>query len=198
MAKAQSADQQSGHNLVAQAQQQRAFEHAVAKPDSCAHGDIVAAEQRQFHRKLALRHPITHRRNTASDLCGRALFARPHFDLFRVSTIRLMRRKHVVIGGDDPDVHRIATTNGGLVVAARREAMRKVSARQCRSVHPCVARARNQVQIGRAPRFRLFDNPVGNGLDDRVELIHASSLHRVRQAQWRHSAPSFPHHNFWV
>src|SRR3546814_13903833 len=73
MAEAQRADQQAGDDLVADAQQQRTLEHRMAERDGGALGDRVAAEQRQVHARLPLRHAVAHRGNAARDLRGRAL-----------------------------------------------------------------------------------------------------------------------------
>src|SRR3546814_8720823 len=67
MAEAQRADQQAGNDLVADAEQQRALEHRVAQRDRRALRDIVAAEQRQVHPRLPLRHPVAHRGDAARD-----------------------------------------------------------------------------------------------------------------------------------
>ena len=62
MAEAQRADQQPGHDLVADAEQRDAVEHAVAERDRGRQRDRVAAEQRQLHARLALGHAVAHRR----------------------------------------------------------------------------------------------------------------------------------------
>ena len=198
MTETQRADQQAGDNLVAQAQKQRAFEHSMTEADSRPHGDIVAAEQRQFHRQLALRHPVAHRRNAACDLRGRAFLACPQLNLFGITAIGLMRRQHVIIGGDDTDIHRLAATDCGFVITARRETMRQISARQHITINPGISGAGNQIKIGGAARFRAFNDTISDGFNNRMELIHASSLHRARPMQLLHWGPIRLRRNFWA
>ena len=124
MAKTQRTDDKARHNFVAQAQQHHRLKHAVAQTNGGGHGDIVAAEQRQFHRILPLRYAVTHCRNAASDLRRCAFFARKKLYLLGIAAIGLMRRQHVIIRGDDANVHRLAAANGRLVIAASRKAMR--------------------------------------------------------------------------
>ena len=175
MAKAQRADKQARNDLVANAEQQRAFEHRMAERDHRALRDIVAAEQRQVHPRLPLRHPVAHRGHAARDLRRRADFAREEFDLFGVAAIRLMRRQHVVIAGDDADVHRRAGADHRLVIARRRKAVRKISARQIAAVRPRVALTRHQVEIGRTARRAARNDAVGDGGDRGVEVSHNNS-----------------------
>ncbi len=93
-----------GHDLVADAEQSRGVEHAVAERDRGRQRDHVAAEQRQVHARLALGDAVAHRRSAARDLRGRADLAREDLHLLRVAAVGLMRREHVVVGGDDADV----------------------------------------------------------------------------------------------
>ncbi len=83
-----------------------------------------------------------------------------------------MRREHVVVAGDDADVHRRAGANGGLVLARRREAVREVTARQVAAVGAGVALALHQVEIGGAARRAAGDDAVGDRGDGRVEISH--------------------------
>ena len=141
MAEAKRADQQAGDDLVANAEQQHAFEHRMAQRDCGRQGDGVAAEQRQIHAGLTLRHPVAHRRDAARDLRRRPDFARGKLDDFGVATIGLMRRKHVVVGGYDTDVHRAAAHDHGLVVACRCKTVREVPTRKIMAVGPRFALA---------------------------------------------------------
>ncbi|MCY1441007.1 hypothetical protein D9M71_573040 [compost metagenome] len=68
MTEAQRADQQAGDDLVAHAQVQRGIEHVVRQRDGGAHGNHVAAGQRQLHARLALGHAIAHGRHAAGEL----------------------------------------------------------------------------------------------------------------------------------
>ena len=76
MTEAQRPNQEAGDDLVADAEQQRALEHAVAQTHGRGHRDSVAAEQRELHRELALRDAIAHRGHAAGHLSGRTLLAR--------------------------------------------------------------------------------------------------------------------------
>src|SRR6188472_2089816 len=60
---AESADQEPGHDLVADAEERRSLEHAVTECNRRGKGDGVAAEQRELHAALPLSHPVAHRWN---------------------------------------------------------------------------------------------------------------------------------------
>ena len=72
MAEAQRADQQAGHDLVADAQHQGGVEGVVGQGDGGGHGDHVAGEQRQLHARLALGDAVAHGRYAAGHLGGGA------------------------------------------------------------------------------------------------------------------------------
>ena len=166
MTEAQGADQQAGHDLVADAEQRRGLEHAVAEGDGGRKRDGVAAEQRELHAALALGHAVAHRRHPARDLRRRPDLAREQLDLLGVAAIGLMRREHVVVGGDDADIHRPAVADRELVLAGSGKAMREVSAGQGRAVDARVALARDQIEIGLARGARSF----GDALRDRLDV----------------------------
>ena len=189
---AQRADQKAGHDLVADAEQQRAFEHRMRQRDGRAEGDGVAAEEGQVHARLSLRHAVAHGRHAASDLRGRADFARGDLDLLGIAAIGLMRRQHVIIGRDDADVHRIAGADHGLVLAARRKAMGEVAAGQLRAVGPGVAPSFDQVEIFEPAGGAALNDALGHLGDGGVKISHASLLRRVRSGQWPRTAPSSP------
>ena len=83
MAKVQRTDQQTGHDLVAHAQNQCGVEHVVAQRHRCGHGDHVAAEQAQLHAGGALRDAVAHGGNSAGHLRSRAVQARLPLDQVR-------------------------------------------------------------------------------------------------------------------
>ena len=116
MAEAQGPHQQARHDLVANAEQRGTLEHAVAERDRGGEGNRVAAEQRQLHAGIALRHAVAHGGHAACDLRGGTRLARPHLHLLGVAIVRRMCREHVVIGGDDADVHRLAAGQGRAVL----------------------------------------------------------------------------------
>ena len=85
--------------------QQRGVEHVVRQRDRRGHRDHVAAEQRQFHARLALRDAVAHRRHAAGELRRwRRPRAPPRLISAGKRSQRLVRRQHVVVGRDDGDV----------------------------------------------------------------------------------------------
>ena len=104
------------------------LEHAVAERDRRAHGDHVAAEQRQVHAGLALRHAVAHRRHAAGDLRGRPDLARENLHLLGVAAIGRVRRQHVVVSGDDADVGAAKVADRVLVGAGAGETVREIAA----------------------------------------------------------------------
>mmetsp|Transcript_5502 Transcript_5502/g.13161 ORF Transcript_5502/g.13161 Transcript_5502/m.13161 type:complete len:266 (-) Transcript_5502:424-1221(-) len=115
MAKMQGADQQARHDLVADAQQQGRIEDIVGQCDGRAHGDGVAREQAQLHAGQSLRHAVAHGRHAASHLHGRTQALRLGTDLAGIALVGLMRRQHVVVGGDDAEVGRFLGHDAQLV-----------------------------------------------------------------------------------
>jgi hypothetical protein len=111
-----------------------------------------------------------------------------------------MRRQHVIIGGDDADIHRLAATDRGLVITARGKAMREVAARQCRPVDALFALRGQSGRDRRRPGFRAFDDARGpaDALRLQRQLTHASSLHRARPSAMARIGPQLPRRNFWV
>ena len=101
MAEGKGTDQQSRHDLVADAEQQRRIEGIMRERHGGRHRDDVTREQRQLHARLALCHAIAHRGNAARDERRSAEGSRCGFQDCRIGLERLMRREHVVIGGDD-------------------------------------------------------------------------------------------------
>jgi hypothetical protein len=134
MAEAKGPDQEPGHDLVADAEKRRGLEHAVTERNRRGKRDGVTAEQRKLHAALPLGHPVAHRRHSACDLRRCADFPREQLHLLRVTAVGLMRRQHVVVGGDDADVHRSAFADRALVLACGGKAMRKVAAGQHRTI----------------------------------------------------------------
>ena len=68
VAEGQRADQQAGHDLVADAEHQRGVEHVVRERDRGRHRDHVAAEERELHAVAALGDAVAHRGHAAGDL----------------------------------------------------------------------------------------------------------------------------------
>ena len=106
-----------GNDLVADAEQQGGVEDVVRERDRRSHRDRVAREQAHLHAGQALRDAVAHRRHAAGDLRGRAEGVRGLADDRREALVRLVRREHVVVGGDDADVGRARGDDAELVGA---------------------------------------------------------------------------------
>ena len=104
MAEGQRRDHQPRHDLVADAEIDGGVEHVVRQADRGRHGDHVAREQRQLHAGLALRDAVAHGRHAAGHLGGAAGRARRLLDQVGEALKGLMRRQHVVVGGDDAEI----------------------------------------------------------------------------------------------
>ncbi len=196
VAKAQRAHQQAGDDLVADAEQRDPIVHRMAERDRGRQGNRVAAEQRQFHAGFALRHAVAHGRRAAGDLRRGADFARPDLHAFGIAVIGLMRRQHVVVGGDNTQVRALGCHDGRLVFLGPGKGVGEVGAGQRRPVDLPFAFAVHQVEVGGAAVARICDDALGHAVDRVVERLirHASLLRRVRQGRWRRWAPSCPHH----
>ena len=163
MAEVQRTDQEARHDLVAHAQQQRRVEHVVRQAHRGGHRDGVAREQAQLHARQALGDAVAHRRHPAGDLHRGAEAARLVADQRREALIGLVRRQHVVVGGDDADVGRLLGHDADLVRARqRREGVGDVGA-----AHPVgPARTRSDGtrarQIGLAQRLAAFADAGGD------------------------------------
>ncbi len=77
----------SRDDLVADAEQGRAVEHAVAQSHGRGECDGVAREQRQLHAALTLGDPVAHRRHAARDLRGGADLTGEQLHLLRVAAV---------------------------------------------------------------------------------------------------------------
>ena len=73
-----------------------------------------------------------------------------------------MRREHVVIGGDDADIHRLACADRGLVLAACGKAVRQIAAGQLIAIGARFATALDQVEIGAPPLGAARDDALGH------------------------------------
>ena len=127
MPKLQGADQQTRHDLVADAQAQHAIEHVVRQGNRRGHRNHVAREQRQFHAGLPLSHAIAHRRNATGKLRHRPGLAGGLLDQLREPLQRLMGGQHVVVRRDDRQIRPLRTAQRILVIRLRgRERMRQI------------------------------------------------------------------------
>lgn len=135
MAEGEGGYHQPGHDLVADAEEQRTVEHVVRQADGGRHGDHVAAHQRQLHAVLPLRHAVAHRRHAAGHLADGAHRLQRLFQPLRVVFVRLVGRQHVVVGGDDGDIAAHHVFQRRLVIGLTGgEAVGQVAAGQLRAV----------------------------------------------------------------
>ncbi len=104
MAERQRPHEQARHDLVAHPQHQGGVEGVVCQRHPGRHGDDVAAEQAQLHAGAPLGDAVAHGRRSARDLSRGPRLARRLADDLGEALERLMRRQHVVIGGDDAEV----------------------------------------------------------------------------------------------
>ncbi len=163
MAEAQRADQQTGNDLVADAEQQRPIEQVVRQRHRGAHGDHLATGNGQLHSRLALGDTITHRRHAARHLPHRADLAQCLAQALWVILVGLMRRKHVVVGGDDGDIGRVRQAQALLVLgAAAGNAMGEVSALRPVACRPGTGSAANHGEISFACRPAALDQALGD------------------------------------
>ena len=131
MAEAQRRHHEAGHDLVADAEEERAVEHVVGERHGAGERDHVAREERQLHAGLALGDPVAHGGHAACHLGDAAGGANGLLDQRGEALERLMGREHVVVGGDDRDVGLGPGLEVGLVVhPAGGEAVGKVAAGQ--------------------------------------------------------------------
>ena len=184
MAEAKGADQQAGDDLVANAEHGDRVKHAVAERDRGRQGDDVAAEEGQIHARLALGDAVAHRRDAAGDLGRRPRLAGENLDLLGIAPIGLMRRQHVVEGGDDTDVRALEPLDGLLVLAGRGEAVGEIAAAQAAAVDPARLLLGHQVEVAAARRPRALDDALGHSGESWVRRHHSchSTPSRVASA----------------
>ncbi len=163
MTEAQRTDQQARHDLVADAEQQRGVEQVVRQRHRRAHGDHLAAGNGQLHARLALGNAITHRRHAAGHLTHRADLAQRLAQALRVVLVGLVRREHVVVGGDDGHVGRIRQAQALLVLRATAgDTMGEVGALRRIAGRPGARDGANHGEIGLACRTAALDQALGD------------------------------------
>ena len=163
MAKMQSADQQTRHDLVAHAEHQCGVEHVMRQGHCRCHRNHVAAKQAELHARRTLRDAVTHGRYAARHLCGGALFAGLKLDQIRIASQRRVRREHVVVGGHDGNIGRLLDHNLEPVIA--RHACHRVG--QIGATHAVSAgRARRRSgqasKVGTTRRLAARGNALGD------------------------------------
>jgi hypothetical protein len=126
---------------------------------------------------------IVSRLNAAGDLRHAARVAHRALDRLRIGLERLMGGEHVVIGGDDRHVRRVARDQGRLVVGrAGRDAMGEIGAADLAPPLARGAHAREPRQIGRARFGAARDDRRGDLAQGFVEG-HANSSCQVRPSR---------------
>ena len=175
MAKDLSRDHQPRHDLVTDAQINRCVEGVVAERHPGGQCDHIARKQAQLHPGGALGHAIAHRGHPARHLGGAACGAGRGADQLGIALKRLMRREHVVIGGDDPDISRRLRRQRLLVRACRRIGMGLSAAGQMRARRAVLRGPCHPSEIISPTRAAAGDDTVrdaGNG------LVQHGILHR--------------------
>ncbi len=169
MAEGRRRHDQARHDLVANAQIKCGVETVVAHRHPGGQRDHVAAEQRQFHPRLALGHPVAHRGHPARDLHRDPGPGRRRADQVGIAFERLMRRQHVVVGRDDPQVWHLGRGQSRFRRAHRGIGVGLVAAGQMRADRACRDRLAQPVQIGVACGARPAADAVGDAGDRRVQ-----------------------------
>ena len=173
MAERQRADEQSGHDLVADAEIDRSVEHIVRKRDRGRKRDHVAREERQIHALFALGDAVAHRRHPAGDLRRAACRPRRLLDQVGKALERLMGGQHVVVGGDDREIGARPLAQGLLVAGpAGGEAVGEISAAEALADRPLGDRGLDPIEIGPARVPASPGDPIGRFADARVESGH--------------------------
>ena len=108
MPEGERADDQAGHDLVADAEIDGGVEGLVRERDGGGQRDDIAREQRELHAGLALGDAVAHRRHAARHHGHAAGLARGGADQLGEALIRLVGGEHVVIGGDDGEAGAVA------------------------------------------------------------------------------------------
>ena len=140
---------QSGNNFIAYAKIQRAVEHIVRQADGGRHGNHFAAQQRQLHAILALRHAVTHCRHATSHLPYRIGGVQGFTDDIRIMFIRLVSGQHIVIGGDNSDVvAQHALQRRFIICLTGGKTVRQVTAGQLRTMDGIAFGLINSCEVG--------------------------------------------------
>ena len=128
---------------------------------SSGHGNHFAAQQRKLHPILTLSHTVTHRGHAACNLPHRVHAVQRFADQIRIVFVRLVGRKHVVIGGDDRDiVTQHAFQRRFIVWLTGGKTVRQVATSELRAVNRFSFGLFDTCQISRARIARPFDNAI--------------------------------------
>ena len=134
MPKTQRPHQHTGHNFVAHAEAERRIKHVMGQRNRGRHRNHVSRKQRQIHARLSLSNPITHRGNSARDLCHRTQPFCRFLDQRWVALVRRVRAEHIVVRGDNRDIgHQFVRQAILVLTRASRHAVGQITARQMAS-----------------------------------------------------------------
>ena len=177
MAKREGADQEAGHDLVADAEIDRRIEHVVRKRDRRRERDDVAGEQGKLHPLLALGNPIAHRRNAARDLRRPAHGARRLLDEIGKAGVGLMGREHVIVGGDDREIGAGPLAQRLLVArCAGGEAMGEIGAAEAFAGRLVGDGGVDPREVSLARRAAALDDAFGHLADACIELCRHARI----------------------
>ncbi len=184
MAEGEGGDHQSWHDLVADAEEDGGVEHVVRQADRRSHGDGVAREQRQLHAGLSLGDAVAHRRHAAGDLRRAAGLLRRLLDEVGEAAIGLVRRQHVVIGGDDAEIGRLVAGELGLVAdGTGGKAVRQVGAGELAAADPRLGRLADVVEVLLAGRLAAPGDAFGDLADAGMDA-HGRTPEGGRGGPW--------------
>ena len=111
-----------------------------------------------------MRNAVTHGRNAACNLRHTTGFAGGFLQAARIIFQRLMGREHVVIGGNDADIRRIAIFQFFLVAgAASGKAVGEIGAAQMTPARAIVCCIANMFEIARAGFRRAHNDAISDG-----------------------------------
>ncbi|MND97059.1 hypothetical protein D3C80_893690 [compost metagenome] len=170
MAEGQGPHEEARHDLVADPQHHGGVKGIVGQGHARRHGDGVAAEQAQLHARTPLRDAVAHGRGSARHLGRGADLAHRLADHLGKALERLMRRQHVVVGGDHAHVglgpvHRSEFVGDGLTG----EGVGPVGAGQLGPPGAAVAGGVHAAQIVGAGGAAAFDDAGGDFRHDRMQ-----------------------------
>jgi hypothetical protein len=195
MAEGERRHHETRHDLVADAEVERAIEHVVRERDRGGERDHVAREQRQLHAGAALGDAIAHRRHAARELGDPARPAHRLLDQGRETLERLVRREHVVVGRDDCDVRPGIARERLLVVAvAGGKAVREVAAGEPRPLRAAPPGLADPLEIGlprRGAAPRDARRHLGDARMDRHGLRSSLPMIRSRARRCHYAASSY-------
>ncbi len=177
MAEGQGADDEAGHDLVADAEIDGGIEHVVAQRDGGRHGDDVARKERKVHARLALGDAIAHGGHAAGDLGRGTDLAGGFFDDVGIELVGLMGAQHVVVAGDDAEVERLVAGESRLLGgAAGGKAVGEITAGERGAINALLPGGFEAVEIVAARVAAARGNAVGHVLDGLTDG-HGWSLH---------------------